>query len=50
MVNKIKSVILGHSVADALGVPVEFCSREKLDERPITVDVPDLHRQYSHPA
>lgn len=36
MVNKIKSVILGHAVADALGVPAEFCSREALDKHPVT--------------
>ena len=36
MVNKIKSVILGHAVADALGVPAEFRSRAELDENPIT--------------
>ncbi len=33
---KIKSVILGHAVGDALGVPVEFYSREELDEGPVT--------------
>ena len=32
---KIKSVMLGHAIADALGVPVEFCSREELDEDPV---------------
>lgn len=32
----IKSVILGHAVADALGVPVEFCTREELDANPVT--------------
>ena len=32
---KIKAVMLGHAVADALGVPVEFCEREALDENPI---------------
>ena len=36
MVNKIKSVILGHAVADALGVPAEFRTREELDANPIT--------------
>lgn len=35
MLNKIKSVMLGHAIGDALGVPVEFCSREELKERPI---------------
>lgn len=33
---KIKSVVLGHAVGDALGVPVEFCEREALDENPVT--------------
>jgi ADP-ribosylglycohydrolase len=32
---KIKSVIFGHAVADALGVPVEFYSREELDRFPV---------------
>ncbi len=35
-VEQIKSVVLGHAVADALGVPAEFCSREELKENPIT--------------
>ena len=34
--DKIKSVMIGHAVADALGVPVEFCSREELKEKPVT--------------
>ncbi len=33
---KIKSVIFGHAVADALGVPVEFASREELEDSPVT--------------
>lgn len=33
---KIKAVMLGHAVADALGVPVEFQSRDKLDQDPVT--------------
>lgn len=33
---QIKAVMLGHAVGDALGVPVEFCSREELDENPVT--------------
>ena len=33
---KIRSVILGHAVADALGVPVEFSSRAELDTAPVT--------------
>ena len=32
---KIKSVILGHAVGDALGVPVEFASREELKDSPV---------------
>ena len=31
-----KSVMIGHAVGDALGVPVEFCAREELDETPVT--------------
>ena len=34
--NKIKAVVLGHAVADALGVPVEFCDRSEVDEVPVT--------------
>lgn len=34
--NKIKSVIFGHAVADALGVPVEAHSREELAADPVT--------------
>ena len=34
--DKIKAVMLGHAVADALGVPVEFCSRVELAEKPVT--------------
>ena len=36
MLEKIKSVIIGHAVGDALGVPVEFASREELDKAPVT--------------
>ena len=32
---KMKSVIVGHAVGDALGVPVEFCTREELDGAPV---------------
>lgn len=35
-IRKIKAVMLGHAVGDALGVPVEFCRRSELDEKPIT--------------
>ncbi len=34
--NIIKSVIIGHAVGDALGVPVEFVSRDDLEKAPIT--------------
>lgn len=33
---KAKSVIIGHAVGDALGVPVEFEDREVLDKNPVT--------------
>ncbi len=36
MIEKIKAVMIGHAVGDALGVPVEFCSREELKENPVT--------------
>lgn len=36
MIDKIKSVIVGHAVGDALGVPVEFEDREKLQKHPMT--------------
>lgn len=31
----VRAVMLGHAVGDALGVPVEFCSREELDASPV---------------
>lgn len=36
MLNKIKAVMLGHAVGDALGVPVEFCRRDVLAQHPVT--------------
>ena len=36
MLDKIKAVVIGHAVGDALGVPVEFASREELDDAPVT--------------
>ena len=33
---KIKAVMLGHAIGDALGVPVEFCNRKMLDKKPVT--------------
>ena len=35
-VKKAKAVMIGHAIGDALGVPVEFCSRESLDSNPVT--------------
>ena len=34
--DKIKAVMLGHAIGDALGVPVEFCERNELVEKPVT--------------
>ena len=36
MLDAIRAVTLGHAVADALGVPVEFCARKTLKDKPIT--------------
>ncbi len=36
MKNKIKAVMIGHAVGDALGVPVEFMTREELAKNPVT--------------
>ena len=33
---KWKAVMIGHAVGDALGVPVEFCTREELRQNPVT--------------
>ena len=45
---KIKSVILGHAVGDALGVPVEFVSRAELDRNP--VEDMEGYGTYPYPA
>lgn len=34
--HSMKSVMIGHAVGDALGVPVEFCGRDELDESHVT--------------
>ena len=34
--NRIKAIMIGHAVGDALGVPVEFWKREKLESDPVT--------------
>jgi ADP-ribosyl-[dinitrogen reductase] hydrolase len=36
MIDKVKAVVIGHAIADALGVPVEFCDRKELEENPVT--------------
>lgn len=36
MIEKIKAVMIGHAVGDALGVPVEFCERDELKDAPVT--------------
>lgn len=36
MEEKIKAVVIGNAIGDALGVPVEFCCREELKDKPIT--------------
>lgn len=35
VLNKIRSVMFGHAVGDALGVPVEFCGRDVLELNPV---------------
>ena len=34
--SKIKAVVIGHAIGDALGVPVEFRSRDELKQNPVT--------------
>ena len=36
MLDKVRSVMIGHAVGDALGVPVEFASRNSLKHFPVT--------------
>ena len=35
--SKIVNSIIGHAIGDAMGVPTEFCIREKLQENPVKV-------------
>ncbi len=35
MFEKVKAVVIGHAVGDALGVPVEFASRLEMDNSPV---------------
>ncbi len=34
--SKYVDAIIGHAIGDAMGVPTEFCLREKLLEKPVT--------------
>lgn len=34
-IDKVKAVVIGHAVGDALGVPVEFASRTEMDNSPV---------------
>ena len=36
IVNQIKAVMISHAIGDALGVPVELCTREELKQKPVT--------------
>lgn len=36
MKERFRAVVVGHAIGDALGVPVEFVSREDLDQHPVT--------------
>jgi ADP-ribosyl-[dinitrogen reductase] hydrolase len=48
MLDKIKAALFGLSVGDALGVPVEFLSREEISKKPVT----DMfgHGSHNQPA
>lgn len=46
--SKIKDGIIGHAIGDAMGVPVEFCIRENLLEKPITEMIG--HKSHDVPA
>ena len=36
MLNTIKGAIFGHAIGDALGVPVEFCTKDELEVKPVS--------------
>ena len=36
MIKRIKEVVIGHAIGDALGDPVEFADRAELDNNPVT--------------
>ena len=46
MSKKIKAVVIGHAIGDAIGVPVEFCKREDLENAPLT----DMRGFGTHPV
>jgi ADP-ribosylglycohydrolase len=49
-VNVIKSALFGVAVGDALGVPVEFSSREKLKNNPVTTMIGGEDSAWHQPA
>ena len=44
---KVIDSIIGHAVGDAMGVPTEFCIREKLQANPVTIMIG--YRQHNVP-
>ncbi|MDR0872466.1 MAG: ADP-ribosylglycohydrolase family protein [Prevotellaceae bacterium] len=50
LTEKIKSALFGVAVGDALGVPVEFCSREELRQNPVTEMEGGEDTTYRQPA
>ena len=48
MLNEIKGAVTGFVVGDALGVPVEFVARDRLDKRPVTTM--NGHGSHNQPA
>ena len=46
MIETVKSIAYGHAVADALGVPVEFSSRQERKNDPVS----DMRGYGTHPV
>ena len=44
--SKVRDGVIGHAIGDAMGVPLEFCIREKLLEHPVT----NMRGYGSHPV